>query len=193
MGRSAGGPRTELIAVATYGVSFVFAMVLLRSAVPSESGRWGVASAIATAITAAIVLGIPAARSLREARQTELQAKDAAEHALVPEKTLDQRLDQLSASLAESARLVEQVTAELDAQAATARRLTREAADAEAIAAIHKEQTEAVRRLLNSEMTAQLTKTERNIFRDSLRIAIGSFIFGGALTFVVTLLVHPLS
>jgi hypothetical protein len=174
-------------------VSFVFAMVLLRSAVPSESGRWGVASAIATAITAAIVLGIPAARSLREARQTELQAKDAAEHALVPEKTLDQRLDQLSASLAESARLVEQVTAELDAQAATARRLTREAADAEAIAAIHKEQTEAVRRLLNSEMTAQLTKTERNIFRDSLRIAIGSFIFGGALTFVVTLLVHPLS
>lgn len=178
-----------VMAVAAFGVSlWVFETVM-----KSQGDRLALASGLAAAVAAVISAVIPAALSLQEARRTQLEAKDAVEHALVPQESLDQRLDQLSASLAQSARLVEQVTAELEAQAATARRLQREAADAEAIAAVHKEQTEAVRRLLRSEITAELGKAEKHIFRDSLKIAIGSFVLGGALTFVVTLLVHPLS
>ena len=86
MGRSARWLRTDLIAVATYGVSFVFAMVLLRSAIQSESGRWGVASAIATAITAAMVLGIPAALSLREAQANRVAGQGCCRTCPCPEK-----------------------------------------------------------------------------------------------------------
>jgi hypothetical protein len=53
--------------------------------------------------------------------------------------TLEERLDELSKSMRNSARLVEQVSAELDARAATARQLQQEAETAEALAALHKD------------------------------------------------------
>jgi hypothetical protein len=108
------------------------------------------------------------------------------------QQTLEERLEELSASMLRSARLVEQVSAELDARAVTARRLKEEAADAEQLAAQNKEQADAVRRLIRSEMTQELSTAQRRIFRDSLRVAIGSFVVGVAATFLVTLLVHPL-
>jgi uncharacterized membrane-anchored protein YhcB (DUF1043 family) len=180
---------TVVVFVVTLWASATF---LLPSVMRSQPDRLAVASGIATAIASVIAAVIPAGLSLQQARRTQLQAQDAVENALDPHETLDERLDQLSASLAQSARLVEKITAELDAQASTARRLQREAADAEAIAAVHKDQTEAVRRLLRSEITTELARTQRHIFRDSVKIAIGSFVLGGALTLVVTLLVHPL-
>jgi hypothetical protein len=48
----------------------------------------------------------------------------------------------------ESAPLVEELSAELEAREATVQRVPQEAQDAEARAALHKDQTEAVRRLL---------------------------------------------
>jgi hypothetical protein len=87
-----------------------------------------------------------------------------------------------------SARLVEQVSAELEARAATAKKLKEEAEAAETLASIHKEQAAAIQRLLD----AELEGTARRIRRDSIIIGIASFVAGGGLTLLVTLLVHPL-
>jgi len=106
----------------------------------------------------------------------------------IAEKTLEVRLEELSKSMRDSARLVEQVSAELDARAVLAKKLKEEADAAEVLAGIHKEQVEAIRRL----MDAELEGTERHIRRDSILIGIGSFIAGGAVSLVITLLVHPL-
>lgn len=105
------------------------------------------------------------------------------------EATVEGRLDQLSKAMSESARLVEQVSAELDTRAATARRMKAEAESAEALAALHKDQANAVRNLVNTE----LATATRSIRSDSIKIGIGSFFAGGGLTVLVTLLVHPLN
>lgn len=52
----------------------------------------------------------------------------------------------------------------------------------------HKDQAEAVRRLIDVELQGQA----RQIRRDAIRIGIASFVAGGGLTLLVTLLVHPL-
>jgi hypothetical protein len=81
-----------------------------------------------------------------------------------------------------------EVSAELDARAATTKQLKEEADTAQALAGLQKEQTEAVRRMLD----AELTGATRRIRRDSIKIGVASFIAGGGVSFVVTLLVHPL-
>lgn len=88
----------------------------------------------------------------------------------------------------QSARLVEQVSAELDARAAAARRLNEEAETAKALAELHKEQANAVRRMLD----AELKTAARGIRRDSIIIGFASFVAGGGVSFFVTWLVHPL-
>jgi hypothetical protein len=52
---------------------------------------------------------------------------------------------------------------------------------------LHKEAADAVSRMLD----AQLAGARRHIRRDSIMIAIGSFVAGGFITFAVTLFVHP--
>ena len=104
--------------------------------------------------------------------------------------------------------LVEQVSAELDARAATARQLQEEVKEAEALAAIPSEQADTIRRLMDAEldanrkaMAAELTAklaensaaVRKDVRKDAIRIGIGSFIAGGGLTFLITLLVHPAS
>lgn len=110
-------------------------------------------------ISAASVTGIPVLAGLIvavaallvpvviERRQARVRAELASS-----QKTLEDRLDELSASMRDSARLVEQVSAELDARAVTARRLKEEAEAAEALAWLHREQAEAVRRMVNAEL-----------------------------------------
>ena len=83
---------------------------------------------------------------------------------------------------------MEQVSAELDARAATAKKLKEEAEASKALAAINKEQAEAIRRLMDT----QLEGTARSIRQDTIVIGIGSFIAGGGVSFLITLLVHPL-
>jgi hypothetical protein len=102
---------------------------------------------------------------------------------VICERTVEERLDELSQSMRASAQLVAQISAELEARALTAKQLQEDAKAAEALAGIHKEQAEAIRRL----MDAQLTGSERRIRRDSIIIGIGSFIAGGGVSFLVTL------
>ena len=106
----------------------------------------------------------------------------------VAQKALEDRIDELSKSMRDSARLVEQVSAELDARAVMAKKLKEEADAAKALAGLYKEQTDAIRRM----MDAQLTSAARGIRRDSIKIGIASFVAGGGVSFLVTLLVHPL-
>jgi len=142
---------------------------------------------IGAALVAALVAVITFRAATRATRLTE-ELRGPAAH----QETLEQRLDQLSVSMQQSARLVEQVSAELDARAVTARRLREEVESAEALAALHKDQAEAVRRLVRSEMTEELATARRRIRRDSLTIGIGAFVAGALVSSVVTLLVYPL-
>jgi hypothetical protein len=87
-----------------------------------------------------------------------------------------------------SARLVQQVSAELDARAATAKRLKDEAQTAEAAASLHREQAESISQMPE----AQLPGQRRGIRVDTILIALASFVAGGAATCMVTLLGHPL-
>jgi hypothetical protein len=115
-----------------------------------------------------------------------------------PEEPLEGRIDRLSRSFQESARLIEQVSAELEARSLTARRLKEEAENAEALARLHKDEADAVRRVMraemHSEMTAELTKglegVNRRNFRDGVKISVASFLAGGVLTVLVTLFIH---
>jgi hypothetical protein len=90
-------------------------------------------------------------------------------------KALEQQLDDLADSMRKSARLVEQISTELDARAATARRLKEEAETAEAVARLHKEETAAIQRMLDT----QLEGAARRIRGDSIKISIASFLAGG--------------
>lgn len=123
------------------------------------------------------------------------------------QETLEDRLGHLSELMGQSRILVEQVSAELDARAATARQLQEEVKEAEALAVIHREQADAIRRLIDAELeanrkamadelTAKLTENStavrKDVRKDAIRIGIGSFVAGGGLTFLITLLVHPL-
>ncbi len=110
--------------------------------------------------------------------------------------TLEARLAGLSELMAESSRLTEQVSAELDARAATARKLNEEAKQAEALASVNREQAEAIRRLLEADISEKLADSgkaiQRNVRRDAIRIAAAGFIAGAGVTLVITLLAHPL-
>ena len=86
------------------------------------------------------------------------------------------------------AAVVEQVSAELDARAAFVIRLEAEAKAAEALPALHQEAAAAVQRMLD----AELGRSERRIRCDSVVIGLLGLVFGAAVTFMVTLLVHPL-
>ena len=87
-----------------------------------------------------------------------------------------------------SAQIMQQISAELEARAATAQRLKEEAETAEAVSKLHKEQSEAVSRMLH----AQLQTATHEVRRDSIRIGIMSFVGGAGVSLLVTLLVHPL-
>jgi hypothetical protein len=125
-------------------------------------------SAGASTAVAAIVAAVAVSWASVPSRVVE----DAAQ------KTLEQRLDELSNSMRASGRIVQQISTELDARAATAKRLKEEAETAEAIARLHKEESEAVRRMLD----AQLETVSRKIHSDSIRIGIASFVAGSGVT-----------
>jgi len=83
----------------------------------------------------------------------------------VTQVTLEQKLQSLSASMQESARLVEQVSAELEARMLTVKQLQEEAEQAHTLAEINKAQAEAVQRMIQSGIVKELTGTRKDIFR----------------------------
>jgi hypothetical protein len=106
----------------------------------------------------------------------------------VPRETPDSDRGQMAGSTRASARLIQQVPAELDAGAATAKRPKEQAQTAEAAALVHKEQAEAISRKLE----AQLPGHKRGTRADTIVIALASSVADGAITYLVTLPVHPL-
>jgi hypothetical protein len=102
------------------------------------------------------------------------------------DRTLDERLDRLARSIRDSARLAEEVSAEVDVRAAAVRELEEKAREAEALAALNKEQADAVRRLVDASMVT----AEKHIRSDSIKIGIASFVLGAGASALVTLLVH---
>jgi hypothetical protein len=119
--------------------------------------------------------GFAAIRLRREA----IQARSAR-----AKPTIEGRLRDLSESMKRSARLIEQVNAELEIRAAAAQQLEREAKAAEALAEVNREQKEAIRLLFD----AELEGAERRIRRDSVIIGVASFVAGIGATILVTLL-----
>jgi methyl-accepting chemotaxis protein len=112
-------------------------------------------------------------------RQARSRTKEVA-----PEQTVEERLDELSKSMRRHAQLVTQISAELEARALNAKQLQQDAKAAEALAGIHKEQADAIRQLMDSELAC----SERRIRRDALIVGISSFIAGGGVSYLVTLL-----
>jgi hypothetical protein len=150
------------------------------------------------------------ARELDEAGGFVLR-RVLAETAEKPPETLEQRLGRLSKLMADSAVLTEEVSAELEARAAAAEQLQKQADDAVALAAVKKEEADAIRRMVDAGIAARLAENReaieaeisarlreqgelirKGVKKDSIRIGVLSFIFGGGLTFVITLLVRPL-
>jgi VIT1/CCC1 family predicted Fe2+/Mn2+ transporter len=85
--------------------------------------------------------------------------------------------------------LVEQVTAEIEARAATAERLKDEAQAAEQLAQLSKAERDAVARLVRAEVSDE----NRRSTRLSVVTSALFFVAGVAATVAVTLFVHPLS
>jgi hypothetical protein len=176
------GADTRTVAVGAFAVLLAAGLGALAASTAGLAA--GLTAALAGMVPAAVLAVVLEFRSRSAAAEREQSS--------VAQVTLEQRLQSLSVSMQESARLVEQVSAELDARAIAARRLQEEADYAQALVTMHKEQTEAIERLVRSGMESELAATRRDIFRDSLRLAIPSFVLGGLVTLLITLLVHPL-
>jgi len=159
-------------------VGMISVSILASNVVSLNSAAGWAAVAGAVAGVAGVV--VSAIQILRPSKETIEGAKS--------QETLEDRLERLSGSMRESARLVAEVSAELEARETTARRLKEEAETAEALASLHKDQAEAVRKMLDVELSGQA----RRIRGDAIKIAGASFVAGGGITLLVTLLVHPL-
>lgn len=104
-----------------------------------------------------------------------------------PEPTLEERIQNLSAVMGQSAKLLEQITADIELRAAFAKEKKEEADLAIAAASLNQEQLQALQRVVRTEVT---TESNRGI-RAAVLAAVFSFIFGVAATILVTLFVHP--
>jgi C4-dicarboxylate-specific signal transduction histidine kinase len=154
----------------------------------ASSGGLSAVGAVITALTAIVTALAALAASAQATVLRRRLRRELPEELQQAEPTLEGRLDELKDLTGRLSRLTVQVTTELGAREATAQRLRKEAEDAEALAALHQDQADAVRRMID----AELATSRRDIRRDSIRIGIASFIAGAAASLLVTLLVHPI-
>lgn len=103
---------------------------------------------------------------------------------LLSQHALQEPTDKLPGSEDDSGRFVKQDWAEPEARDTTAWPLR----EGETVAGFRKEQVDAVRSVL----VLELDRMARQIRSDSIVITIAGFVAGGMVTFIVTLLVHPL-
>ena len=134
-----------------------------------------------------IVAAATAISALTAASMVWAQRREARTRQPPPE-TLNQRLERLATSIRESARLAEEVSAEVDLRAAAVRELDEKAREAEALAALNRDQADAVQRLVD----ASVGNARKGIRRDSIVIGVASFVAGAGASLLVTLLVHPI-
>lgn len=115
----------------------------------------------------------------RRTRRTTIEVKG--------EESLEARLARLGSTMQESARLLEQVSGEIDARAAAAAQLQREAREAEQLAQLNQAERDAVVRAVRAEIVSESKKSARQ----GLLANILFFIAGIAASIAVTLFVQP--
>jgi hypothetical protein len=140
--------------------------------------------AVAGVIVAVVATGLGFVQ-LRSARKDA----EAAALAAPEQETLEQRMNALARTMHESSRLLEQVSAEIQMRQVRAEQLKAEADEAEKLAALNKEQVDAIKRVIASELSQESKKSRRR------EVLIGGLFFVGGVagTVAVTLFVHPLS
>ena len=171
-------------------VSCVVALVVAANVFPGDNT--GLRAALAVLTLAAVSVTGVAVNLLLDARRKSATSASEIVDTAATQNSLEEKIQMLLQSMQESAKLVEQVSAELDARAVTARQLQEEAKQAKAEAELNKEQAETVRRLVRSQMSSISSAESRKNFRDSVRLSIVFLIAGGLISALITLLVHPL-
>src|ERR1700730_16385785 len=120
--------------------------------------------------------------------------KEAVEHAAAAEPaTLETRLAGLAANMTSASSLLVLVETELEARRVEAERLAGEARNAEEILKLTQEQKDAVAAEWTSRMQSVVQADSSKANRLSVLVGALYFLGGGAVTFLVTLLVHPLT
>jgi hypothetical protein len=169
------------------------AVAMQASSAAHSGSTWtAVASLLVTAVAATVAASaftdlIPTVLPWLRRRLSRTADAAPSETLEAPSETLEDRLDELSKSMQNSARLVAQVSSELDARTAAVKKLQEDAKTAEALAGLHKEQADAFRRMIDEELAG----TARRIRKDSITIGVASFVAGGGVSFAITLFVHP--
>jgi len=131
----------------------------------------------------AVIAGVLTAASFAGALRSAFLANRDLEKS--HDETLEDRLHRLGSTMTEASKLLAQVEAELSARAATAKRLKREAEQAEAAAALNQKEREAVAEMLRTEIVTE----GRRSFRASLLANLLFFIAGAAVSVLVALLI----
>lgn len=139
-------------------------------------------AATVAALVGGVVAAIQAAAVFRSGRAQSMT------QAAIEEESLEDRVRVLIRLLGQSSDLLSQVSAEIDARAATATRRMQEAAQAQELADLRKEEREAVAQLVRAEVGAAARRSSRR----ALLANVLFFIAGGLVSLAITLWVHPL-
>lgn len=122
---------------------------ILIAALASVLSGSGIAAILRPLIRAILSPQERAGRSFRQIiRDAFAEAPDA-------QPTLEERIQQLSGVMAQSARLLEEITEEIDVRAAFAKQKKEEAEEAVAAANMHEEELDALRRVLRKEVSSE--------------------------------------
>ncbi|OSC26733.1 hypothetical protein B8W69_16160 [Mycobacterium vulneris] len=106
----------------------------------------------------------------------------------ITDTSLESRLKTVAASMARASELLVLVQTEIQARAAKAKQLAEEVERGEQLALLTQPQKDAVAAVLRAEVSAE---GRRSIWW-TVGISVLTFVFGSAVTVLVTLLVHPL-
>jgi hypothetical protein len=157
-------------------------VTILVSILASVVSASGIVAALSRIIRTVLSPQERAGRSFRQI------IRDAFTEAPDTQPTLEERIQVLSGVMAQSAQLLEEITEEIDVRAAFAKQKKEEAEEAIAVANMHQEELDALRRVLRKEVSSE---GNRGI-RAAVILALFSFVLGAAVTVLVTLFVHPL-
>lgn len=132
-----------------------------------------------------VTLLSPQERAGRPIRQI---IRDALTEPPEAQPTLEQRIELLSGTMSQAGHLLDEITNEINVRAEFARQKKEEAENAIAAASMHKEQLEALQRVLRKEVSQEGNRG----LRAAIVLALLSFVLGSFVTILVTLFVHPL-
>jgi hypothetical protein len=101
--------------------------------------------------------------------------------------TLEDRLSDLGDLMRSSARVLEEVQAEIEARIALAERAKADAQDAEQLAQLNEAQRLALARLVRAEVSTEVSKDSRRSFWQSFAVNLIFFVLGGVASVLITL------